>query len=648
MAASRHLAAILFTDISGFTELSRADEPRALALLDEQAGLLGPLFLRFHGESVKSTGDGFLVVFSSAREAVECAVEVQQAVARRNESHGALPLHIRIGIHLGDVEARGAEVFGDTVNVAARILGATPPGEITVSEPVFEQVQHRLPVNVERLGLRTVKGIQEPLMLYRVASPSGTPVPPMTPSSVPRIAVLPLSNISHDAQNEYFADGLTEELISRLSLLHGLRVIARTSVLRYKGTEKSVAQIGHELGVSTLLEGSVRKEDGRVRITVQLIDARTEEHRWTQTYDRNLESLFEVQSEVAEATARALQVKLFGGERAALQRIPTQDLEAYDQYLRGLVASREFSLESNARAIQCFEEAVRLDPKFGLACAWLASAYVAGVGDFYSVASVRSRLDELVHRALQLCPEEAEAHSAAGNFAMQLDQDWERADAEFRRAIELNPSSASALGWYGVLLDTLQRYEEAHHVFQSAAELDPHWILPRLREVSYYSARGRGAEAIGLAEKLVHDFPTLAASRVYAGECFFQAGDRERAEREADIILKTTPTTQSDATYLLWLLGRHGEVRTIMQNELARLQGQHVSALRLALVLAGLGDKERALDILEKDVRGGDRALWYGYQAVRFDSIRDDPRFVALLRELRLPLDRPPRPPKYA
>jgi class 3 adenylate cyclase len=247
---ARRLAAIMFTDLVGFTASAQADEAVALGRVQEQASIVRPLFAKFDGREVKSTGDGFLVEFGSALKAMECAVEIQRQLQKRNARTSSSPILLRIGIHVGDVEEIDGDILGDAVNVAARILPISDPGGICLSEQIVPHVRSKLPLKLERLAPRRLKGVKDPFVVYRAVLPGVARVPPAERSPLPRLAVLPLSNISRDPKDEYFADGLTEELISVLSRIRGLRVIARTSVAQYKGTAKPVAQIGAELGVS--------------------------------------------------------------------------------------------------------------------------------------------------------------------------------------------------------------------------------------------------------------------------------------------------------------------------------------------------------------------------------------------------------------
>jgi adenylate cyclase len=632
----------MFTDLVGSTAAAQRDEKAALALQIEHERLLRPIFQEFGGREIKSTGDGFLVEFESALRAVECAIEAQRSLRSRNVSRPSDPVTIRIGIHLGDVEERNGDIFGDAVNIAARVQPLADPGGICVSEPVLVQVRNKIPHHLVTLGPRTLKGIRDPVEIYRVVLPGGKGESPSGSSQLPRLAVLPLANISPDPENEYFADGLTEELITVLSQIKGLRVISRTSVTQYKGTTKPVEQIGSELGVGTVLEGSVRKAGNQLRITVQLIDTRTDEHRWSQTFDRKLENVFAIQAEVAEQTAGALKVELLGPERRAIQERPTSSLAAYESYLRGIQASQQFGagldLSTDDRAVRYFEDAIRQDPKFAAAYARLASHLILVMGETRSTSEVVPRIRELVARALELNPDSSDAHTAQGALAMQVDHNWDGAEAELRRAIELNPGNSAAREHYGLLLGVLQRFDEEEGQFRSALELDPHSNWAHYSLAVLPGHRGDVASAIERAKELAKSHPELNGAHSLLASLYALTGRKDQALSALEPQAASNPPFHREIrAFVLALLGEPEEARAYIADwEAGRIPERY--ALRYAAALcAASGDDDKALTLLERDSREGDRALWHIYLVPAFDRVRQDPRFIALLRELNLP-----------
>jgi TolB-like protein len=640
---ARRLAAIMFTDIAGYTALSQADESRALQLLREQKALVRPILELHHGRQVKSMGDGLLIEFPNALDAVECAVDLQRHVHERNAREGAEPLRLRVGIHLGDVQRLGSDIVGDAVNIASRIEPLAEPGGVCLSEPVYFQVRNKVPYQLEKLGPKNLKGVQEPLDIYRVVLPWSAARGPSAGHAFPRIAVLPLANISPDPKDEYFADGLTEELISVLSQIRGLRVISRTSVNQYKGTAKPIAQIASELGADSVLEGSVRKAGDQLRIAVQLIDTRTDEHRWAKTYDRRLENVFAIQAEVAERTAEALKVELLKSEGKVIQEKPTSNLAAYESYLRGIKAfqqaTSQLTAQTDREVVKYFEEAIQEDPAFSAAYSYLAMHFVVVGGMTRPYQEVFPRARELVAKALELNPKSSDAHTARGNLAMQADLDWKRAEEEFQQAIALNPSSSTARAWYAYLLGVLQRFDEAQVQNLAAMELDPLWTYPRRQLIGNYSHLGDLETVIALSEKLMERFPDQRDGRDLLAWGYALAGRRADAVKLVEPLAGASDLqSRGLRAAVLALLGEPEEMRTMLMDFERGRRAEYLSLTVRASGYAMCGDTEKALLLLEREYRDGESALWNVYQDRQFDSIRKDPRFQALLRALNLPM----------
>jgi TolB-like protein/Tfp pilus assembly protein PilF len=645
MAATRRLAALMFTDMVGFTASAQSNEAAALKLLREQEELLRPLFRAHQGREIKSTGDGFLVEFESALHAAECAIDIQGRLHERNSHTGVAPIRLRIGVHLGDVEERGGDVFGDAVNIASRIEPLAYPGGVCISGPVFDQVRNKVPNQFVKLAPKTLKNVQTPLDVYRLTFPWEAVEPASVRAPRTRLAVLPLANISPDPKDEYFADGLTEELINALSRIRELRVIARTSVSQYKSSAKPVSQIAAELDVSSVLEGSVRKAGNRLRITLQLIDARTQEHVWAHSYDRELDDVFAIQEEIAERTAGALRLEFLGTDRESLRRKPTSNLAAYNLYLKGIHAARQSTYAGYAESIQFFDAAAKLDPGFALAYSSQANMYLLLAGETLSPREAFPRAKELLDRALELDPNSSEAHTARGNLALQHEQDWENAELEFRQALALNPSNANAHFWYAMLLSVVKRFDEAEEELRMAIELDPLWSLPRAWLMVVCFDAGDVDSATAAAEEERNRNPASPAPHITLGTIYARTGRREEAQKEAKLSMaeSVSDADRLDRAILWAILGDPAEAR--------RLIGQYEEASRTTYVNpawrgalhAALGEKEMALECLEQDSREGGRgSLWFSfnYQGIAFDSMRADPRFRSLLERLNLPTER--------
>ena len=479
MASTRRLAAIMFTDMVGSTVSAQADEEKALRLRDEQTELVRPLFKAHHGREIKSMGDGFLAEFDSALRAVQCAIDIQQHLHERNSKSGVGAIQLRIGVHLGDVEERETDIFGDAVNIASRIEPLASPGGVCISGEVFSQVRNKIPNQLEKLPPTALKGLLVSIDIYRILLPWNVREGPSTgngPTQLDksRIAVLPFVSMSPDPNDEFFADGLTEELIANLALVKGLKVIARTSVMNYKKKEKNVSEIGKELGVGTVVEGSVRKAANRIRVTVQVIDVATEEHLWASKYDDNLDDVFAVQSDIATKVAASIPGSLSTANAPVPALQETRDMQAYLYFLQGqaLVWHRE---EVPIRqALRYFEQAVEKDPTFSRVYASLARAYKQlGEEGLISWSEAIVQGKAAAERARRISPDLAEAHAMLAELSFMADDPVELQEKEARKALELNPNLAEAhdiLGQIAGIKGDLESY--VRHI-EEAYQLDP-------------------------------------------------------------------------------------------------------------------------------------------------------------------------------
>jgi adenylate cyclase len=639
----------MFTDLVGFSARTQANEAEALAVLRRHNRRLRSIFPRHHGREIKTVGDAFLVEFGSALDATNCALEIQQTLHKDELTVAAEErVRLRIGIHIGDVVEEHGDVLGDSVNIASRIEPLAEPGGITISQQVFDQIQNKIDLPIIQLPPVNLKNIRVPTAVYRIVEPwEGPGSAPSVPTSRDghNLAVLPLANISPDPNDAYFADGLTEELISTLSQVRGLGVIARTSVEQYKQTPKPIVQVGAELGVDSVLEGSVRKAGNRIRISLQLVDVPTQRHIWSSSYNREIDDVFAVQADVAARTAEVLQLELAKSTTPQAKREPTSNLEAYDLYLRGLVAANREGREGVEDAIRYLDRATQLDPSFAEAFATWANLYVAISGDLYSVKEVMPRARQLAARALELNPDSSEAHSSIANIAMQFDHDWTLAETEFRKAIELNPNNEPAYSFYGLLLIALERFDEAKEVFRQAIQRDPaayhtrHLAWAELESGNFDGAIDYQREEVAREPKNVHAHVFLGLFYLYAGR------PAEALEQAKTPLRNAKPLVRFDYALLNALVGRPKWARQVIREVKDGTFAGYVSLTDLAMLHAALGEKSEALQLLEKDTKEGDATLWLYYRGIVFDSIRDDPRFIRLLQQLHLPLNRPRRGP---
>jgi adenylate cyclase len=629
----------MFTDMVGSTAAAQANEAEALKLRDEQANMIRPLFAAHQGREVKSMGDGFLAEFDSALRAVQCAIDIQEHLHEHNSGPGAKPIQLRIGIHLGDVEQRESDIFGDAVNIASRIEPLAPPGGVCISREVFSQVRNKIPNRLEKLSTPPLRGLQVPIDIYRVVLPWTSQGAPPEDSSATGIAVLPFTNISPDPKDEYFADGLTEELITVLSQLRDLRVISRTSAMLYKATPKPASQIGAELGVSSLLEGSVRKAGNRLRITAQLIDARLDKHLWAKTFDRELDDVFAIQTEIAKKVAEALRLELRPAEEARLDSRPTIRPDSYLAYLRGLTLMRDYSAASLEAAQQQFELAISLDPMNAGAYGGLANStrFLALWHWDPSRTDWVEKVRASAARALELDPNLAEAHFGM-TAALFREQDYAGMEREFKLTLSLDPSHARAHSHYANLLEFVGRPEEALTEFRLAEAADPLWLINLSQLAGLLIWTRRLDEAWAVLEKIKALAPADSQYLWWLADYYFARSDFARGLEVMRQSVELEPEGRGKQIDQAWVLARSGEserAKAILRlEETLPLFGQNPTYV--AQMYAELGDLDECFRWLDKSFLAHDLPIMNIRLDPRYENVRQDPRYQTLLKKMNL------------
>jgi adenylate cyclase len=627
----------MFTDVVGFTALGQRNESLSLELLEEQRAMLRPIFQRHGGKEVKSLGDGFLVEFTNALEAVRCAYEIQRMSREANFSRSPeRQVLLRVGVHLGDVVESGGDISGDAVNVASRIEALAESGGVCITRQVYDQVQNKFELPLTSLGAKPLKNVSTPVEVFRVVMPwsqgSGAGLSEVDRN---RIAILPLANFSPAAGDDYFADGMTDEIISTVSGISGLSVISRTSAMRYKQTSKSMTEIGRELKAGKLLEGSVRKSGNRVRITVQLIDSESDAHLWAQSYDGSLDDVFETQSDIARKIAEAL--KLPSPRAGGSPENP----EVLTLCLRARTLYNKATRESNEQAMLLFEDALKIDPGSARATAGLAICY-ATAADWGSM-ELKEGYDKargLARRALELDESLAEAHVALGN--MMMVDDYPGAEVELKKALSLNPNLADAHEWYAVILRGLGQLEESFEECKKAYELDP---LPPGRAFflcTEYFFMDLIDEALAVATKIIQTEPGYASA--YYGRAILNAlkgatEDSYRDLRTYQRMKRNEISAKSMQARIEAHLGNKEEASRLVDETLALVAKSSspealTDSYQLSYTLALIGDRERFFPFMGSLI---DRKL-VSPGELRDPSYRnmvDDARFVDLRKKLR-------------
>jgi adenylate cyclase len=545
----RRLAAIFAADVAGYSRLVGADEEGTLERFQaHRRELFDPKIAEHQGRMVKTTGDGFLVEFASPVRAVRCAIEIQQGMADRNAD---VPedrrIEFRIGINLGDVVVEDGDVYGDCVNVAARLESIAEPGTVYISRAVREFIQDRAEIVPEDLGDKTLKNIAAPVRVFRIA-PLGLAArpkpaePPKLPDK-PSIAVLPFMNMSSDIEQEFFSDGITEDLITDLSKVSGLFVIARNSSFAYKGRSVKVQDIARDLGVRFVLEGSIRKAGNRVRITAQLIDATNGGHLWAERFDRDITDIFETQDEVVGKIVGVLSVTLTKREEERIARRGTSNVQAYEVWLRGREAMSRATRDSVAEAKILHRKAIEADPGFATAHAGLALACISEYASGWT-ADPAATLDEgerWARRAIELDPQEPVSHMALGNVLLWRRQ-HDAALAEFRQMIAIDPNFAQGHTATGLGLTYAGQPAEALEAFAFAMRLDPHFpgIVFHFVAQAHF-ALGHYEVAAELLKERIARNPETDSSRMLLASCYGHLGRTGDARAVWTEMLKINP-----------------------------------------------------------------------------------------------------------
>jgi len=673
----RKLAAIMFTDIVGYTALMAESERRGLRARERHRRLVGSQVARYGGDPIEVRGDECLSVFPSAADAVNCALAIQVAL----EGEEDLALHV--GIHLGDVVLDAGEVSGDGVNIASRVCGLSEEGGLRVSAEVYHAVRNLPNLEAAALGERELKNVGRPVAVYAL---TGAPLPPSTTARERRlaragrkvaaalaiaalvagaawlwrvqtagagpirsIAVLPLENLSGDPEQDYFADGMTESLIGDLAKLGSLRVISRTSVMRYKGVQRALPEIADELRVDAVVEGSIQLMGERVRIHAQLIDARTDHHLWAEQYDRDVRDVLTLQREVTRAIAREIELTLTPRERAGLADARPVAPAAHAAYLKGRYFQRRGTAEGTDRAIEYFDRAISIDPEFALAYAGKADTYSCAPMHAWTMPQsgewpalpyqVMEHASAAARTALELDPDLGESHVALALVRLFGEWSWAEAEAEFQRALELNPGNSFAYEVYAHELGLLGRFDEALERNARARELDPLAVM-------YLRQLGILQEWLGELEAARHSFemaleldPDFAQAHQGLGRSLCQSGriaEALVAFQRARALGPLDPMIAADMGHCFAVSERPEEARQLLAELNARPGRQHLSPVSLALIHLGLGEHDAALEQLE---RAYEVRAWHLPSIARdrrWTTLRSDPRFADLLRRIGL------------
>jgi len=696
----RKLAAIMFIDMVGYSALSQRDDRLALELLEEHRPLLREIFPRFYGTEIKTIGDAFLVEFGSALEAAQCAIEIQRTLAKRNHdvTHDRR-IELKIGIHIGDVVHRNGDVYGDGVNIASRIEALAGAGGICVSMDVERQIRNALEARFEKFGSADLKNIKLPMDLFRIVLPwetgakpkrdatwfskktpllaaaaavilvtllfswwlmqnsgrnrqpaavaptNAVPAPPANAADQKSLAVLPFVNLSDDKGSEYFSDGISEELLTVLQKIPGLRVAARTSAFSFKGKNATAQEIGQKLGVARLVDGSVRKSGDNVRIAARLTRADTGEQLWSENYTRDLKDVFAVQTELAQTIVAQLRGQLTGGaadpviqaQVQAAEKGGTKNVEAHQQYLQGRFYSDRHSEAGAAQALTAYQRAVQLDPSFALAWAGLAQTHVwncefSTEGGLAGFDAHLTAAREATERALSIEPNLPEALLARAEVQL-FDFDWNGAAETLRTALVKAPANPALLIAAGNLAITQGNVERGIALYREVVALDP--VNPQARSYLAFNlaATGQFADAQAEYPRVVELNPAAPYAHAGLGLAFLVKGKFEEAVTAAQ------DEAAEWAKLVIVAIARWSQKRIPESDAaLARLTEAfaETAAYQVAEVHAYRGDKDRAFEWLERARRQRDGGLSGMRRDPLLANLHGDARWNAFLHTMGL------------
>lgn len=636
------LAAVMFADIVGYSKMMQEDESNAKFLRDRQRKVINELLLKYHGKVMQYYGDGTLIMFGSALEAVNCARDIQTELKNKP----AVPL--RIGIHMGDVMYDDEGIYGDAVNIAARVQALGISGSVMLSGKVVDEIKNQPGIRLESFGEHELKNIYMPIGIYALAD-NGFNVPPqyyvrkLTGTNPKSIAVLPFTNFSPETDNEYFSDGITEEIINTLTRIKGLQVASRTSVFTYKKEIKDIREIGKELNVSTVLEGSVRKAGNRIRVTAQLINTDDGFHIWSENFDRELQDIFAVQDELARKIVDKLEDSFTLQDQKKVYESSTDSVDAYNYYLQGLYYWNKRTPEAVYKAIDYFDRAIGECDTYFNALAFLANCYTY-LGTIGHMPGERAFLiaEKYALRAIEINNTRADSYIALGYVNLLFKWDFDTAEANFRKAITMEPDNSEARQALSLYYRIMGDYDKMLDQAESAVKIDP-LSLPALLEW------GRAHWVLGNFDKSLNAFnealeldPVFRAAYEGKAAVYMSQKKYDKALRMIKKYAKLIDSKYGGASQLAYIYAEMGE-KALAEENIARMKERkknepnHNLSLDFAMVYAALGNKDLAFEYLQKavDVKLGSVLLIHSLPFIQ--GLKNDPRYEKMLDQIGLP-----------
>jgi len=639
---SRQLAAIMFTDIVGYTSLMGDDEDKAFVLLEKNRQLQKPLIENFEGCWIKELGDGVLASFSSAINAVNCAAAIIKSCEKCED------LQLRIGIHVGDVIFKNGDVFGDGVNIASRLQVLAPICGIWVSESVYKTVSNKKEIKTKFVREEILKNVKEPVRIYEVIIGNSQPekvasIHDQKQTVIEKsIAVLPFVNMSNDPEQEYFSDGMAEEILNSLVHLKDLKVTSRTSSFQFKGKNVDHREIGEKLGVQTVLEGSVRKYGSRLRVTAQLINIEDGFHLWSEKYDSNMEDIFAIQEGIALAITQQLKVTLLDKEKSIIIRTPTESKEAYELYLKGRFFFNKRG-EGLFKGLHYFQQAIEIDPEFALVYVAMGEAY--SLLSFYCLMLPHEALPkarESATKAIQLNPSHAEAYLTLAFISTFYDWDWVETKKQFAKVFSINPNYPLAYNWYSMYLGWVEgKSSEAIQASAKGVELEP--FLP-----PYYNVfacilfiGGKYDDATRACKTALELDSNYFLTYWILGVIQTQLKNYNEAIKYFTISVNLSQRhvwPLADLCYAYALTGQTKEAEEILNELLIRHKEKAILGFNLTIAAYELGKQDLALELFEKAINEKTSNIICCNVWPAAEKMRTDPRFFEIIKKINFPV----------
>lgn len=637
----RQLAAIMFTDMVGYTALMQEDEQKAKKHRDRHRQILEKCTQDYHGLILQYYGDGTLSVFGSAIEAVECAVDIQYNLQDTPK------ILLRIGIHIGDIVYADDGIYGDAVNIASRIENLCSPGGILVSEKVYDEIKNHPELPTKSLGEFELKNVKRPTKVFAIQKeglnlPDPNELKKITGSNIKSIAVLPFVNMSADPENEYFSDGITEELLNALTKVDGLRVTSRTSSFAFKGKNEDIRKIGTHLNVTSVLEGSVRKSGDRIRITAQLVNTADGYHVWSEIFDRKLDDIFEIQDEISRKITQTLRKKLTRSDaKEKIVKSPTNNLDAYNLYLKGRFYYNKWTPHDARKAISLFEEAIKIEKNFALPYSGISMCYCTlGSMGYMPSESAFSKAKDAALIALELDDNLAESHASLAWVRFFYELDWKGAESSYRKTISLNPDSAEAHQGYSIFQLVTGNHPQALEESEFALKLDPLSLPINFSYAYILYCTGRPEDALLQYDKTLEIDPTYRGAMEGKGYIYSRLGQHDKAIKIFKQVHELVNDPLKGITGLGYAYAKAGnieEANECLQILKKREQNDKDVSLFMdfAIIYTALKEYDKVLTYFEKAIEAR-TGVMIMFAEPEWHEIRLNPRFKKIKDKIKI------------